>query len=110
MAALEPTATLEEAREARDYWHARARSLPRRRHVARREARTLARRWELRLDAAARREFLTAPGPALRALIDVRRARVARGLRRAATLGLGAMFAVGAAAGLAADVAWHLLF
>jgi hypothetical protein len=110
MAAIEATATLEEAREARDYWHARAHDLPRRRAAARREARTLARRWELRLDQAARRELLRSPGPALRALVDVRRARVARGLRRAATLGLGAMFAGGAAVGLAADTAWHLLF
>jgi hypothetical protein len=110
MAAIEATATLEEAREARDYWHARARTLPRRRPAARREARMLARRWEQRLDAAARRELLTAPVPALRAMVDVRRARAARGLRRAATLGLGAMFAGGAVVGLAADAAWHLVF
>jgi hypothetical protein len=110
MAALEVTMTLEEAREAREYWHARARNLPRRRAAARREARTLARRWDSRLDVAARRALLVTPGPALRALFDVRRARVARGLRRGATLGVGAMFAVGAAAGLAADAAWHLIF
>lgn len=100
---------LHEAREARDYWHARARSLPRRRLVARREAIAMARRWDARLDAAARRALLTAPGPALRALVDVRRARLARGLRRAATLGMGAMFAAGATAALALDAAWHLI-
>src|SRR4051794_15690292 len=99
----------EETRESRDYWHARARSLPRYRVIARREARELAQRWDGRLDAAARRALLTAPRPALRALIDIRRARVGRRMRRATTFGLGAVFALGAAAALALDAAWHVL-
>jgi hypothetical protein len=100
---------LEEAREARDYWHARARSLPRRRVGARREALDLAHRWDRRLEEAARHALLTAPRPALRALVDIRRARFSRGLRRVATLGLGAVFAAGVAAALLAEALWHVL-
>src|SRR4051794_36628914 len=92
---------LEEAGEAPETWHARAPTPPPRPAPARREARLLARRWEQRLDDAARGALLVAPATALRALIEVRRARVARGLRRAATLGIGAMFAAGAVAALA---------
>jgi hypothetical protein len=99
----------EDAREARDYWHARARSLPRRRIAARREAFAMARRWDRRLEEQARRALFIAPLPALRALVDVRRARAARGLRRVATLGLGAVFAAGVAAALAAEALWHVL-
>jgi hypothetical protein len=98
-----------EAREARDYWHSRARTLPRRRFAARREAIAMARRWDERLDAAARQALLSAPLPALRALLDVRRARMGRGLRRAAFSGLAAVAFVAALAGVAADVAWRLL-
>jgi hypothetical protein len=97
---------LEDAREARDYWHARARALPRRRIAARREAVGMARRCDGRLEEAARRSLLIAPLPAFRALVDVRRARAARGLRRVATLGIGAVFAAGVAAVLAAEALW----
>jgi hypothetical protein len=100
---------LEDVRESRDYWHARARTLPRRKRAARREAIELARRWDRRLDEAARRALLTEPRTALRALLDVRRARLARRLRRAAGFGVGAVFALGATAGLALDIAWHSL-
>jgi hypothetical protein len=100
---------LEEAREAREYWYARARSLPRRRFAARREAIELAHRWDRRLETAARQALLTDPRPALRALFDIRRARLARGLRRAATLGLGAVFAAAAAGALAVEALWHAL-
>jgi hypothetical protein len=100
---------LADARESRDYWHARARALPRHRMAARREARELARRWDERLDAAARRELLLSPAAAIRALIDVRIARLTRGARRVALIGVGAVFAAGAMAGLALDVAWHAL-
>lgn len=109
MHALVRDPALEEAREARDYWHARARSLPRRRFAARREAIELAHRSDRRLEAAARQALLTAPRPALRALLDVRRARLARGVRRAATLGLGAVFAAAAAGVLAVEALWHAL-
>ena len=100
---------LEEARESRDYWHARARTLPRRRRAARREVIELAHRWDRRLDEAARHALLTAPGPALRAHVDVRRTRLRRKLRRAATLGLGGMLTLGATAAVALDVAAHAL-
>jgi hypothetical protein len=100
---------LQDVRESRDYWHARASSLPRRKRAARREAIELAQRWDRRLDEAARRALLTEPRPALRALVDVRRARLARRARRVATFGVGAVFALGATAGLALDVAWHAL-
>jgi hypothetical protein len=101
--------TFEEARESRDYWHSRARSLPRRRLAARREAAEYARRWDERLDAAARNALVTQPGPAIRALVDVRLARLHRRVRKAATLGLGAVFALGAASAVALDAAWHVL-
>jgi hypothetical protein len=107
--ALAAPPELDEAREAREYWHARARSLPRRKRAARREAAEMARRCDGRLDQAARRALFVAPLPALRALVDVRRGRVRRGLRRVVAVGLAGVFAVGAAAGLAAEAAWHIL-
>ena len=98
-----------EAREARDYWHRRVRTLPRRRFAARREAVEMARRWDDRLDEAARHALLSAPGPALRALLDIRRGRLGRGLRRVALAGVAAVAVTAVLAGVAADVAWHLL-
>jgi hypothetical protein len=98
-----------EAREARDYWHTRARALPRRRLAARREAVEMARRSDAHLEEAARRALLAAPGPALGALLDIRRTRLGRGLRRAAYTGLAALAATAALAGVAADLAWRLL-
>jgi hypothetical protein len=107
--AREVRGDLLDARDARDYWQTRARTLPRRRIRARREALETARRCERRLDDAARRALLVTPGPALRALVDVRRARLGRGLRRAAVAGLAAMAAAGAVAGVAANLLWDAL-
>jgi hypothetical protein len=100
---------LEDARAARAYWMRRARTLPWYRLRERREAAELARRWESRVDRAARDALLFAPRAALGAVVEVRRDRARRLVHRTARVGVIAVGATAVAAGVAADAAWHLL-
>jgi hypothetical protein len=100
---------LDDARAARAYWMQRARTLPWYRLRERREAAELARRWESRVDRAARDTLLLSPRDALGALLEVRRDRARRLVHRTARVGVVAVGATAVAAGVAADAAWHLL-
>ena len=103
---LDAPPPLDEALETRRYWHARVRSLPWHRRAERREAAELAARWDDRVRTAARRELIVAPAPAVRALLELRRARFGRAARRVAVAGVAGVLALGAAAGVAADAVW----
>ena len=87
----------------------RARTLPWYRLRERREAVELARRWEARVDRAARDTLLIAPLDSLRAFLEVRRDRGRHLVHRTARVGVVAVGAAAVAAGVAADAAWHLL-
>jgi hypothetical protein len=100
---------LDDARAARAYWAQRARTLPWYRRRERREASELARRWEARVDRAAREALLLAPRDAVRAVLEVRRDRARRLVHRTARMGAVAVGATAVAAGVAADAAWHLI-
>jgi hypothetical protein len=100
---------LDDARAAHAYWTRRARALPWYRLRERREAVELARRWESRVDRAARDTLLLSPREALGALLEVRRDRARRFVHRTARVGVVAVGATAVAAGVAAEAAWHLL-
>jgi hypothetical protein len=102
-------ADLDDARAARAYWAQRSRALPWYRHRQRREAAELARRWDARVDRAAREALLLSPRDAVGAMLEVRRERARRLVHRTARVGVMALGATAVAAGVAADAAWHLL-